>query len=452
MPTAAFMNLGCKVNQYETERLSGSFQDLGFEIVDFRERADVYVVNTCSVTADADKKSRYTARKAARTNPDARVVLTGCFAQMALDTGESVVGASLLIPNRDKMRAAEHTVAAFPDLCQNVRLSVPQPFCPPDALFPLRLSTGGFITPADVLQNSRVTRTRATLKVQDGCRHFCAFCSIPYTRSLSASRPYSDIISEARELAAGGAREIVVTGVCVGAYGQDLPVGHPRLADVLAAVAEIPNVERVRLSSVQPVEVGEDIIAAMVDHPRIAPHLHLSLQSGDDTILKLMGRPYDTEFYRDLVGKIRSAIPHVGLTTDIIVGFPGETEELFNNTFQFAQEIGFAGTHVFRYSPRQRTTAANLVDDVEFTVKERRHLDLTRLALQSQKEFINRFIGKTMPVLVEARGTVAGIQSGYTDNYIRIQFPSEIGRRGEMVAVKVQGTLSGGDAFGEIVE
>jgi len=452
MPTAAFMNLGCKVNQYETERLAGSFRDLGFDIVDFKQEADVYVVNTCSVTADADRKSRYTARRAQRTNPNARVVLTGCFAQLALDTGETVECASLLVSNGEKMRTAQRVVDAFPDLLGGKAAG--SPTSSPKAggaLFPTVLSSGSFISTADILGSTRVSRTRATLKIQDGCRHFCAFCSIPYTRAFNASRPFAEIVQEARELAEQGSKEIVVTGVCVGAYGAEFEAGREGLGDVLRAVADIPGVERVRLSSVQPIEVDEGIIAAMAAQPKIAPHLHLSLQSGDDTVLKAMGRPYDTGFYRDLVHRIRASVPHVGLTTDLIVGFPGETVELFDNTLRFAEEMTFAGTHVFRYSPRQRTAAADMVDDVDFAEKERRHSKLTKVSQASQRRFAESFIDQVLNVLVEARGSEDGFQSGYTENYIRVQFASAEKLKGKVVPVRIMHSLSGGDAFGELV-
>src|SRR3569833_581592 len=240
MPTVALANLGCKVNQYETERLAESFEAVGFTLTDFRSSADVYVVNTCSVTADADKKSRHTARKAARQNPAAKVVLTGCLAQLAIDTHETVDGATLLVPNSEKMRTAAHVLDAFPDLLQysyspaSASLSVPQSqdwgqgrpkagVDVPLAVFPEAAPSrpAGFVPIADVDRPAALHRTRATLKIQDGCQYFCAFCSIPYTRNTMASRPRGDVIAEARRMADEGVREVVVTGVCVGAYGPE---------------------------------------------------------------------------------------------------------------------------------------------------------------------------------------------------------------------------------------
>ena len=444
MPTAAFTNLGCKVNQYETERLAESFEALGFTLTDFRSPADVYVINTCSVTADADRKSRQVARRAARQKEGAKVVLTGCFAQMALDTGEAVDGAALLVPNSDKMRTVSHVLAAFPDLIQYS--SSPASEQAGLAVFP-ESAPGGLIA-LESLVSRPAHRTRATLKIQDGCTYFCGFCSIPYTRNVMASRPFADVLAEAQQMAAAGAKEIVVTGVCVGAYGPETGSGGAVLTDVLSEVADIPGIERVRLSSVQPVEIPENLIAAMAAHPSIAPHLHLSLQSGDDTVLKAMNRPYDTGFFAEIAGKLRAVMPRIGLTTDLIVGYPGETHELFENTLRFAEKMQFARTHVFRYSPRQRTAAEQLKDDVPYDEKEHRHRELTAVCVGSQEAFAAGDLGKTVDVLVEAKGAQDGWLSGYTGNYVRVQFAAPPGLRGQIVPVRLTKVLPGGDAYG----
>ena len=448
MPTAAFTNLGCKVNQYETERLAESFEALGFTLTDFRSPADVYVINTCSVTADADRKSRQVARRAARQKDGAKVVLTGCFAQMALDTGEAVDGATLLVPNSDKMRAAAHVLAAFPDLIQYSSSPASRQAEDSLAVFP-EDAPGGLIT-LESLVTRPAHRTRATLKIQDGCIYFCGFCSIPYTRNVMASRPFDAVLAEARQMAAAGAKEIVVTGVCVGAYGPDTGSGGAVLTDVLTQVADIPGVERVRLSSVQPVEIPDDLIAAMASHPSIAPHLHLSLQSGNDTILKAMNRPYDTGFFAEIVTKLRAVMPRIGLTTDLIVGYPGETHALFENTLAFAETMQFARTHVFRYSPRQRTAAEQLKDDVPYEEKERRHRELTAVCVASQEAFAAGDLGRTVDVLVEAKGAQDGWLSGYTGNYVRVQFAAPASMRGQIVPVTLSDILPGGDAFGTL--
>jgi len=446
MPTAAFTNLGCKVNQYETERLAESFEALGFTLTDFKSPADVYVINTCSVTADADRKSRQVARRAARQKDGAKVVLTGCFAQMALDTGEAVDGAALLVPNSDKMRTALHVLAAFPDLIQYSSSPASQSVDNGLAVFP-ESAPGGLIA-LESLVSRPANRTRATLKIQDGCTYFCGFCSIPYTRNVMASRPFGDVLAEARQMAAAGAKEIVVTGVCVGAYGPETGSGGPVLTDVLSQVADIPGIDRVRLSSVQPVEIPDTLISAMASHPNIAPHLHLSLQSGDDTVLKAMNRPYDTGFFAEIVDKLRAVMPRIGLTTDLIVGYPGETRALFENTLRFAEKMQFARTHVFRYSPRQRTAAEQLKDDVAHEEKERRHKELTAVCVASQEAFAAGDLGHTVSVLAEAKGAQDGWLSGLTGNAVRVQFAAPATLRGQVVPVHLTEILPGGDMFG----
>ena len=465
MPTAAFLNLGCKVNQYETERLQDSFRAQGFSVADFHDAADVYVINTCSVTADADRKSRLMARRARRANPDGKVVLTGCFAQMALDMNEPVSEASLLVPNDHKMRTVARVLDAFPDLFEysgspaafpagGVPLrgdgtSLAPPLLgaggPSVAVFP-EAAPAGLIT----LDARPARRTRATLKIQDGCQYFCAFCSIAHTRNTMASRPLADVLAEARQMANAGAKEIVVTGVCVGAYGPGTGSGGARLVDVLTQVADIPGIERVRLSSVQPVEVPPELMDALAAHPNIAPHLHLSLQAGDNDVLRAMNRPYDTAFFADTVAELRARVPRIGLTTDLIVGFPGETAERFENTVSFARRMEFARTHVFRFSPRQRTAGWDMTDDVPHQEKERRHRELSAVCLQTQREFARGDVGRTVDVLLEAKGAADGILSGYTGNYVRVQVPASASMRGRIVPVLLTDVQDNGDAAGEL--
>ena len=327
MPVAALTTLGCKVNQYETEKIAEDFAAAGFTLTDFDAPADVYVINSCSVTQSADKKSRYLARKASRTNPDAMVVMTGCHSQMALNAGEWVEGTTLLVSNDDKMRVFEKVMLARPEV--------------------LSYSS----SPANVVP-ARAHRTRATLKVQDGCEHFCGFCSIPYTRKTLLSRPATEVVEEARRLGEAGTREIIVTGICVGAYGPSTGSGGPELDDLLLEVADLPGVARVRLSSIQPIEVTDALIDAFASHPNLCPHLHLSCQAGDDTVLAAMNRPYSVEFFKERVARLRAAVPDVAITTDLIVGYPGETRAMHENTLAFAREVAFQRTHVFRYSPR----------------------------------------------------------------------------------------------------
>jgi threonylcarbamoyladenosine tRNA methylthiotransferase MtaB len=449
MPTAAFANLGCKVNQYEIERIADSFVQRGFDITDFNQPADVYVINSCSVTAAADRKSRQLARRAARQKDGARVVITGCFAQLALDKQETVDGATLVVSNREKMRTAELTLNAFPDLAS------------PNGGFHSSEKTGSiavFPEQADLLPLSAgriharsLERTRETLKVQDGCLHFCAFCSIPYTRSTNASRPVRDVVAEATRHADSGVREVVVTGVCVGAYSD----GGRDLADLLAAVSSVNGIERVRLSSLQPIEMTDKLIDVFAEYPSICPHVHLSLQSGDDTVLAAMQRPYSTQFYRELVRRLRAKMPDIAINTDIIVGFPGETDELFENTMRFAAEMQFARTHVFKYSPRQRTFAErNFKDNVADIAKTTRHRELTDLSKQSQTAFARRFVGTAaIPVLIEGRsGSVPGQASGFTREYVRVEIDGAAKYHGQIVRVRITEVDNSAECRGVIEE
>jgi threonylcarbamoyladenosine tRNA methylthiotransferase MtaB len=425
MPVAALTTLGCKVNQYETEKIAEEFAEAGFTLTDFDAPADVYVINSCSVTESADKKSRYLARKASRTNPEAVVVMTGCHSQMALDAGDTIEGATLLVPNHEKMATFRHVAEARPDV--------------------LTYSS----SPATILP-SRGHRTRATLKVQDGCEHFCGFCSIPYTRKVLESRPWQEIVREAAEIGAAGTQEIVVTGVCVGAYNAETGSGGPDLAELLLRIADQPGVARVRLSSIQPIEVTDALIDAFASHPNLCPHLHLSCQSGDDTILSAMNRPYSTAFFEDLVQRLRAAIPDVALTTDLIVGYPGESREMHENTLAFARDVAFQRTHVFRYSPRPRTHAQTLPDDVPFDEKKRRHAELQAIVDQTNHVFTSRYIGATLPVLVEGKHGNDGTVNGHTPNYLKVTFPGPRELMGHIVPVRLTTVTDGGDAIGEI--
>lgn len=425
MPVAALTTLGCKVNQYETEKIAEEFAQAGFTLTDFDALADVYVINSCSVTESADKKSRYLARKASRTNPDAVVVMTGCHSQMALDAGNRIEGATLLVPNHEKMATFRYVAEARPDV--------------------LTYSS----SPATVLPQ-RGHRTRATLKVQDGCEHFCGFCSIPHTRKVLESRPWRELVREAAEIGAAGTQETVVTGVCVDAYNAATGSGGPDLAQLLLRIADQPGIIRVRLSSIQPIEVTDALIHAFAGHPNLCPHLHLSCQSGDDTILAQMNRPYSTAFFKDLVQRLRMAIPGVALTTDLIVGYPGESREMHGNTLAFARDIAFQRTHVFRYSPRPRTHAQTLVDDVSYEEKKRRHMELQAVVDESNRAFTARHLGETLPVLVEGKHGSGDTVNGHTPNYIKVTFPGPREMMGQIVPVRLVMVTEEGDALGQI--
>lgn len=469
MPTAAFTTLGCKVNQYETQRILESFEERGFGITEFNAPADLYVINTCSVTQAAERKSRQMIRKVARQNPDAVVVMTGCYGEMAKIKGEVVEEATLVVPNPEKLQTLDHVLRAFPRLLETLDKE-----------------------PKIPLERPYHRRTRATLKVQDGCNVFCSFCSIPYTRQYMHSRTPEEILDEVRHRVTQGYREIVITGVLVGAYGQDnftprpgkempraflhqQPALEHDLADLLLILAQVPGIERVRLSSIEPTQVTDRLLDAFTAEPKLCRHLHIPLQSGDSGVLKAMNRPYDQEFYLERCRTAQEKIPGLALTSDIMVGFPGEDETAFESTLHVVRTVGYARAHLFRYSPRPNTPAADYRDQVPEEVKEERSKRLASACRTTQQAFIQRFMGQTLEVLVEgkegAKGELEptgesgndshskviggatepgmGLLGGYTSNYIRVQFTGGSHLIGRVVPVQLLEPTSDG-AIGEV--
>lgn len=409
MPTAAFATLGCKVNQYETQRILDTFEERGFVVGGIEEPADVYVVNTCSVTQTAERKSRQMVRRLARRNPYAVIVLTGCCGEMMRIRGETAPEALIVVPNADKLHTLDHVLRARPDLAPGS---------------------------APVVQMRRqASRTRATVMVQDGCDVFCSYCSIPYTRSVMRSRPASEVIEEVRRLADVGHAEVVVTGVLVGAYGPDTGSGGPHLSELLRGICRVPGIKRVRLSSIEPAQVTDELMDVFAQEPALCRHLHIPLQSGSSHVLSLMRRPYDRAFYENLCARAYDRLADLGITTDILVGFPGETEEDFQETVAVVRTVGYARAHIFRFSPRPGTPAATLPDPVDETVKERRAHELAAACREAQSAFVRRFLGRNMDVLVEGKQGSAGMLSGYTTNYIRVEFAGPRSLVGKTVGV-----------------
>lgn len=414
MPVAAFATLGCKVNQYETQRILDSFEQRGFAIAPFGDLADVYVINTCSVTQTAERKSRQMLRRLARQNPQAIVVMTGCYAEMARLRGESVAEATLVVPNPEKLRALDHLLAAYPRLLDALAGAPP---------------AGTRARPAG--------RTRATVKIQDGCDVCCAFCSIPYTRPNMRSRPADEVIAEVERFVSDGYREVVVTGVLVGSYGPATGSGGADLADLLARMAAVEGLERIRLSSIEPTHVTDRLLEAFMAAPALANHLHIPLQSGDGGVLRAMNRPYGREDYLGLCERVAASLPDAAITTDILVGFPGESRAAFDNTVGVVRRVGFARAHIFRYSPRPGTPAASMAHQVPEEEKEARAHELAAECRTAQAGYIGRYLGRTLPVLVEAKGGAGGLLSGYTENYIRVQFSGGTGMIGTMAPVRL---------------
>ena len=418
MATVAFMTLGCKVNQYETETMEGLFRQAGYKTVPFTETADVYIINTCSVTMLGEKKSRQLVRRAQRQNEAALIAVTGCYAQLAPEVLESLPGVRLIVGTRDRGRIVElvEEAAAGDGILRDV----------------------GDIMAADTFEDiplfSAPARTRAFLKIQEGCQNFCSFCIIPYTRGPLRSRSLASVRQEAGKLLSAGFQEIVLTGIHLGAYGRDLKSGVT-LVDAARTVLDFDELRRLRLGSLESIELSPELFALLKSDRRFARHLHLPLQAGADPILRAMNRPYNTAAFSRLLEKVREAAPGIAVSTDVIVGFPGETDELFQESLSFVQRQGFARVHVFPYSRRPGTPAAARSDQVPGAVKKERARLMQAVADEIAAAYHAAFLGATVPVLFETKKN--GTADGLTDTYIRVYTDTPV-PLGEIVPVKLQ--------------
>jgi threonylcarbamoyladenosine tRNA methylthiotransferase MtaB len=420
MKKAAFYTLGCKVNQYETEALSGLFRNAGYLIVDFSQAADVYVINTCTVTGMSARKSRQAIRRAKNANPDAIIVAAGCYAQTAPGEVAGIPEVNLVIGTNERSRIIEYVR----------RIESGEG----------RLNAVGDIMDARTFEELKVDaytgHTRAFLKIQDGCSQYCAYCIIPYARGPIRSRDPANVTEEVRSLAGAGYKEIVLTGIHLASYGIDLKTTS--LLDIIKKIHEIPGIERIRLGSIEPTTVTAEFVDTVSTLVKLCPHYHVSLQSGCDETLKRMNRKYTTGQYRKAISLLREYIDDVSITTDIMVGFPGETEEEFEKSCRFAEEISFSKIHVFKYSPRKGTPAAGFPGQVEPAVKEERSSRLISLSNEKTLEFNSMFAGRTFPVLVEREvRTKKGFVEGLTPNYIRVVFRGNNKLEGKIVDVRM---------------
>ena len=402
MPTVALATLGCKVNQFETETVEGLFRQRGYEVVPFSETADVYVINTCSVTSLGDSKSRQLIRRARRQNDAAIIAVTGCYAQVSPEEIKALDGVRVVLGTKDRAKIVDYVEQAAREdgLLDGVADVMEQ---------------GEF---EDIPLFGMPTRTRAFLKIEDGCQNFCSYCIIPYARGPVKSRQLSHIRREAEKLAGAGFKEIVLTGIHLGAYGKDLP-GHVTLADACREVLAVSGLNRLRLGSLESIELSPELFSLMrEDAERFCAHLQLPMQAGSDAILKAMNRHYDTAGFGRLIRRVEQEIPGIAISTDVIVGFPGETEELFQESLDFAGRMNFSRMHVFPYSRRKGTPAASMPGQVPEPVKKERVHRMQALARRKAEEFHRGFLGRKMRVLFET--SHEGIADGLTDNYIRV--------------------------------
>ena len=416
------MTLGCKVNQFETESMEGLFKQAGYAIVPFEQKADVYVINTCSVTSLGDRKSRQMIRRAVRENPEAIVAVCGCYAQVAPEAIRAIPGVRVVLGTNERKhivdyveKAREEQQAGKQEIVDGIE----------DIMHVTRFE--------DIPLYESPQRTRAFLKIEDGCENFCSYCIIPYARGPVKSRQLASVRSEAEKLVHAGFREIVLTGIHLGAYGRDLP-GSITLADACREVLSVPGLKRLRLGSLESIELSPELFALIREDERFCAHLHLPLQAGSDKVLKDMNRHYDTAEFARLIEHVEQEVPGVAISTDIIVGFPGETEEDFQQGLDFVEKMNFARMHVFPYSRRTGTPAAARKDQVDEAVKKERVHRMQALADRKSEEFHKSFIGREMRVLFETEKD--GITDGLTDNYIRV-YTDDTVDCGEIYTVKI---------------
>lgn len=426
----AFSTLGCRVNTYESEAMAEKFVREGYEVVDFNEKADVYVINTCSVTNMGDKKSRQIIGKARRLNEEAIIAAVGCYSQIAPGEVSSIEGVDVVLGTRNKGDIVYYVNKAKDEQKQQIEV--------------------GEVLKNREFENLSIEdyqdKTRAFLKIQDGCNRFCAYCLIPYTRGAVCSKDFNKVIEEVKSLANHGFKEIILSGIHTASYGVDLEE-KVSVVDILEAIENIDGIERVRIGSIDPTFFTEDVVKRIISLKKLCPQFHLSLQSGCDATLKRMNRRYTAKEYEDIVNLLRDKIEGVSITTDVIVGFPGETDEEFNETYEFLKRIKLTKTHVFKYSQRTGTKAYSMGNQVDGTIKEKRSKLLIELNKVNEENFIKSLIGKTLDVLFEEKySKEEGYYVGYTKNYIRVIAKANCDISGKILNVSIT------EANGEIAK
>ncbi|MEI3606856.1 tRNA (N(6)-L-threonylcarbamoyladenosine(37)-C(2))-methylthiotransferase MtaB [Pseudogracilibacillus sp. SE30717A] len=422
MPTVAFHTLGCKVNHYETEGIWNMFKDHGYERVDFERMADVYVINTCTVTNTGDKKSRQIIRRAVRKNPEAIVCVTGCYAQTSPGEILEISGVDVVVGTQNRKNMIQ-----LIEQHQETRL----PINGVAAIMQNRV-----FEEMDVPEFS--DRTRASLKIQEGCNNFCTFCIIPWSRGLLRSRDPNNVMEQAQKLVNAGYKEIVLTGIHTAGYGEDMQ--DYNFARLLRDLEEkVHGLKRIRISSIEASQITDEVIEVLDQSKKIVRHLHIPLQSGSNTVLARMRRKYSADFYAEKVRKIKKALPGLAITSDIIVGFPGETEDEFLETYEFIRKIGYAELHVFPYSRRTGTPAARMDDQVPNEIKEARVQKMIALSNELAAEYAKPYEDTVLEVIPEEKSSLkSGQLIGYTDNYLKVQFEGPESLIGSIVRVKIK--------------
>ena len=414
-----FVTLGCKVNQYETNAMAQKFLEKGYQIIEEITpenediKPDICIINTCTVTNMSDRKSRQMLRRMKEKNPSTIVVAVGCYAQVAKKELAKIPEIDLVLGNNEKVEIVKYVEEYINNHINNVELD--------DVMYSKEFSDFGDVTYTE--------KTRAVIKIQDGCDRFCSYCIIPYARGRVRSRKPENIISEITQIASKGIKEVVITGIHIASYGKDFAMSKDskltnyRLIDLLEEINEIQGIQRIRLGSIEPLLITVEFVERLKKLEKICHHFHLSLQSGCDETLKRMNRRYTIEQFKEIVRLLRNAYSDVNLTTDIIVGFPGETDEEFNKTYQFLKEIKFYKMHVFKYSPRKGTKAAVMPNQINGDIKEERSKKLIELSDRNEIEYNKSYIGKNVEVLFEEEKD--GMYKGHTQNYILVYCQSK---------------------------
>lgn len=419
MSTVAFHTLGCKVNHYETEAIWQLFKDANYERVEFETNADVFVINTCTVTNTGDKKSRQIIRRAIRQNPDAVLCVTGCYAQTSSAEIMEIPGVDIVVGTQDRHKLLDY-IQQFQDERQPIN------------------GVGNIMknrTYEELEVPYFTDRTRASLKIQEGCNNFCTFCIIPWARGLMRSRDPEKVVEQATQLVNSGYKEIVLTGIHTGGYGQDLK--NYNLAQLLRDLDTIEGLERIRISSIEASQLTDEVIDVIGNSNKVVRHLHIPLQSGSDDVLKRMRRKYTMAHFSERLTKLHQALPDLAVTSDVIVGFPGESEDEFQETYDFIVNHHFSELHVFPYSPRIGTPAARMDNQIDEETKNVRVHKLISLSNQLAKEYASKFEDEVLEVIPEEMGEEPHTLVGYADNYMKVRFEGDDSLIGQIVKVKI---------------
>ena len=444
MKTVAFITLGCKVNQYETNAMTQQFIEKGYEVVEHTQKADIYIVNTCTVTNMSDRKSRQMLRRVKELNKEAIVVACGCYAQVAKEELEKIEEINLVLGNNEKKDIVEYVEKYIKNQISKkseedkryIEIKNTKVQQTTEIQKKIETQIEDVMNQKEFVEFGDITfteKTRAVIKIQDGCDRFCSYCIIPYARGRVRSRKPEHILSEIRKIAKKSIKEVVITGIHIASYGKDFKQEY-RLIDLLEEMNEIEGIERIRLGSIEPLLITEEFVSRLEKLSKICHQFHLSLQSGCDETLNRMNRRYTTEQFKEITKLLRKTFEDAILTTDIIVGFPGESEEEFEKTYEFLKEIKFYKMHVFKYSPRKGTKAAVMPNQIDGNKKEERSKKLIELSNENEKAYNEQYVGKEVEVLFEEEKN--GMWQGHTKNYILAHYKTEENLENKMIKLQ----------------